>query len=181
MPLDANAVANYLLERAKSEGKSLDQMKIQKLVYYANGWHLALKGTPLIDEEVEAWRYGPVIPSLRDSFRYWGDQPIQAPASYLVPRLGTNVLEEIEEVVPAIDPGHSSDSEFARALLDKIWQVYGKYTGIQLSNMTHEPGSPWERVYRQYNGAIPRGKDIPEDTIRDYFAGLAKKKVPRHE
>jgi uncharacterized phage-associated protein len=177
MSYDARAIANYFLERARVEGKSLDQMKIQKLVYYANGWHIAIKGEPLIDEQVEAWRYGPVIQSLRDTFRQFGDQAIEAPASYLVPRAGWNVLDEIEEVVPTIDMANSPDLDFVRALLDRVWQVYGKYTGIQLSNMTHEPGSPWDMVNMRYGGQIPKRTDIPVEMLREHFRALAKKKV----
>src|SRR5258708_10309168 len=60
-PYPAEAVANYFLEKSWEEGKSVDPLKIQKLVYFANGWHLGLYGSPLIDEEVRAWTYGPVI------------------------------------------------------------------------------------------------------------------------
>lgn len=175
---DANAIANFFLDLAKSEGKPLDQMQLQKLVYYANGWHLAIKGKRLINEQVEAWRYGPVIPSLRESFRDYGDQPIDAPASYLLPtRRGMISFEEIEEVVPTIEQGNPSDLEFVKSLLERVWQVYGNYTGIQLSNMTHEAGSPWDHVYRKYDGNIPKGTDIPEQEIRDYFVGLASQKA----
>lgn len=177
MPYDARAIANYFLERARREGKTLDQMKIQKLVYLANGWHLAIKGEPLIDEQVEAWRYGPVIQSLRDSFRQYGGQPIDALASYLVPRVGVNMFDAIEEVVPKIDTANPPDLDFVRALLDRVWTVYGKYTGIQLSNMTHEPGTPWDQVNTKYGGEIPKGTDIPVELIRDHFRGLARKKA----
>jgi len=177
MPYEANAIANYFLDRAASEGKSLDQMKLQKLVYYANGWHLVFKNAPLIDEQVEAWPYGPVIPSLRDSFRIYGDQPIASPASYLVPNRGTNLIDEIEEVVPTIGQGNPPDLPFVKSLLDRVWQVYGKYTGVQLSNMTHEPGTPWDKVNRQHNGEIPKGTDIPAEYMRGYFQSLAKKKA----
>jgi uncharacterized phage-associated protein len=177
MPYEANAIANYFLDRAASEGKSLDQMKLQKLVYLANGWHLVFKNKPLLDEQVEAWLYGPVIPSLRDSFRIYGDQPITSPASYLVPKRGTNLIDEIEEVVPTIDQGNPPDLPFVKSLLDRVWQVYGKYSGVQLSNMTHEPGTPWDEVNRQYHGGIPKGTDIPAESMREYFQSLAKKKV----
>ncbi len=177
MPYDARAIANYFLERARLEGKPLDQMKVQKLVYFANGWHIAIKGPPLIDEQVEAWRYGPMIQSLRDAFRQYGDQPIEAPASYLVPRAGVNMFDAIEEVVPTIEMASSPDLVFVRALLDRVWQVYGKYTGIQLSNMTHEPGSPWDQVHASYDGEIPKRTDIPVEMIREHFRSLARKKV----
>ena len=120
MSYDARAIANYFLERARLEGKSLDQMKLQKLVYYANGWHIAIKEEPWIDEQVEAWRYGPVIQSLRDAFREYGDQAIDAPASYLVARAGVNVLDAIEEVIPTIDTANAPDLDFVRALLDRV-------------------------------------------------------------
>jgi len=177
MPYDARAIANYFLERARREGKALDQMKIQKLVYFANGWHIAIRGEPLIDEQVEAWRYGPVIQSLRDALREYGDQAIDAPISYLVPRVGVNVLDAIEEVVRTIDTANAPDLDFVRALLDRVWQVYGKYTGIQLSNMTHEPGSPWDQVNARYGGQIPKRTDIPVEMIREHFRALARKKV----
>ena len=54
MAYDARAIANFFLDKAGEDKQSLDQMKIQKLVYYANGWHLALRSSPLIDEQVEA-------------------------------------------------------------------------------------------------------------------------------
>ena len=144
-------------------------MKLQKLVYYANGWHLAIKDVPLIDEQVEAWRYGPVIPSLRDAFQQYGDQPVESHASYLVPRCGTNIIDEIEEVVPTVNQGNPPDLSFVRDLLDRIWQVYGKYTGIQLSNATHVPVHLGIKVYRSYRGQIPKGTDIPPDSIRETF------------
>ena len=177
MPYNARAIANYFLERARREGKSLDQMKIQNLVYLANGWHLAIKGEPLIDEQVEAWGYGPVIPSVRDAFLQYGDQPIDVPASYFVPRAGANKFDAIEEVVPTIDMANPPDLDFVRALLDRVWNVYGKYTGIQLSNMTHEPGTPWDQVNTKYGGEIPKRTDIPVELMRDHFRGLARKKA----
>lgn len=174
MSYDANAVANFFLSLARAEGKPLDQMKLQKLVYYANGWNLAIKGKPLIDEQVEAWRYGPVIPSLRESFRQYGDQPIEAPASYLVSQ---SEWDDVEEVVPTIEQEDRADLGFVRSLLERVWQVYGKYTGVQLSNLTHEPGSPWDHVYQTYDGKIPKGTDIPAEVIREHFVSLAKQKA----
>ena len=60
-PYTAKAIANYFLKhrkRFKRKGP-ITQMKLHKLVYFAHGWHLALKGEPLIDETLQAWDYGP--------------------------------------------------------------------------------------------------------------------------
>ena len=109
-------------------------MKVQELVYLASGEHLAIKGEPLIDEQVEAWRYGPVIPSLHHAFHPPGDPPFDVPASYLIPPGHRETSPDaIEEVVPTIDTPIAPDHDFVRHLLDRVWQIYGKYTGIELS------------------------------------------------
>src|SRR5437870_3577302 len=81
MAYEARAIANYFLDLAKLANQELNPMKIQKLVYYAHGWNLALDGQPLIDEAVEAWTYGPVIPSLYHEFKKYGGGPITSKAS----------------------------------------------------------------------------------------------------
>src|SRR5579875_2343089 len=80
MAYDARAVANYFLDLAAKEGRPLDPMGIQKLVYFAHGWNLAIFGSPLIRQRVEAWDYGPVIADLYQAFREFGPNPITSPA-----------------------------------------------------------------------------------------------------
>ncbi len=178
MSYNALAIANYFLERARLEGESLDHLKVEMLVYLANGWHIAIIGEPLIDEQVEAWRYGPVIPSLHHAFHPPGDQPIDEPASYLVPPgLEATTPEAIEEAIPTIDTTSAPDLDSVHALLDRVWQVYGRYTSIELSNMADEPGSPWDQVNKQHGGQIPKRTDIPVELMREHFRGLARKKA----
>src|SRR6185369_6756877 len=82
MPFDPRAVANRLLELARERQLIIDPMKVQKLIYYAHGWHLALTGKPLLDRSVEAWQYGPVLPDVYRAFQEFGAQPITEPARY---------------------------------------------------------------------------------------------------
>ena len=71
----AMAIANYFLK--SYEEKGIPPLKMQKLVYIAHGWHLALYKEPLVaDEYAEAWEYGPVFPSLHHEFKYRGRLPI---------------------------------------------------------------------------------------------------------
>ena len=69
MPFDPRAVANRLLELGRERQLTIDPMKVQKLIYYAHGWHLALTGKPLLDRSVEAWQYGPVLPDVYRAFQ----------------------------------------------------------------------------------------------------------------
>lgn len=58
------AIANHFIMRRWRDGVHVSPMKLQKLVYFAPGWYLALFNKPLIDERVEAWKFGPVILSM---------------------------------------------------------------------------------------------------------------------
>lgn len=166
MAYDSKAVANYFLDRAEQSGKKLDPMQLQKLVYFAHGWHLAASGDPLIDEMVEAWRYGPVIPSLYHEFKSFGKNPITRKASHL--KIVDEEKWDYVFIEPSID--NTDSTAKTRKLLDVIWNSYGKLSGIQLSNLTHEPGSPWHVTWEQAQGR--KNVDISDELIRDYFRSL---------
>ena len=158
VPYDSKAVANYYLLKPEPErGGANTQMKLHKLIFYAHGWHLGLRGEPLLDEMVEAWEYGPVVPSLYHEFKDLGAAPID--------RLATefDVRTAGFDRIPAIDDNDQATS----ALLDRVWKIYGPLTASQLSQMTHEPGSPWSETRRK-NPKI-KSVDIPNDLIEEYF------------
>src|SRR5262245_29920187 len=68
----ALAVANYFLDLAKAKGLALDPMKLQKMIFFAHGWSLALYDEKLIDEPIQAWQYGPVVQSVYHEFKSFG-------------------------------------------------------------------------------------------------------------
>lgn len=152
MVYPAKTIANYFIYKSKTDPKSeLTPMKLLKLVYTAHGWNLAINNEPLIYESVDAWKYGPVIDSLYHEFKKYGNQPItqlaQAPE---IPRNDTSTYE----------------------LLDEIWAKYGGYTAVQLSNWSHEPGSPWDQTWNDKNGKYYNGLPIDNETIRKYFSNM---------
>ncbi|MDB6054277.1 MAG: hypothetical protein JWN25_1800 [Verrucomicrobiales bacterium] len=167
-PYSAIAVANFFIELAnKSEKSDLTPMKLQKLIYYANGWHLALTGIPLIEEDVEAWKFGPVIESIYKEFKRYGNEPVTDPVIEDDDTLGDGDNGPIFTTVAV-------NSEAAK-LLNKIWEIYGKYTAIQLSNATHEPGSPWAVIWDKRGKYCP-GVVIPKKLIKAHFESLKVKK-----
>lgn len=169
MPYSAKAIANYFLAKAREANRELTPMKLQKLVYFAQGWHLAVRNRPLIDEQVEAWKFGPVVRTLYREFSEFGDRPIDREATRWIKGKGIPCIE----VTPSL-ADRPEDAEFTAKFLDRVWDIYGDYTAIQLSNLTHEPGTPWDATQRKYGGAIPLGTDIPQDEIRSYFRSLAR-------
>src|SRR5882762_236012 len=83
MAYDPKSIANVFLALAEAEGKHLTPLQLIKLVYIAHGWYLALTQKPLISEQAEAWQYGPVIPSLYQEFKGFGNSFIKRRAGEL--------------------------------------------------------------------------------------------------
>jgi uncharacterized phage-associated protein len=62
-----------------------------------------------------------------------------------------------------------------RKIIERVWKIYGKYSAIQLSNLAHENGTPWDGIYQQFSGEIPKHTDIPTEEITKYFRSKAKR------
>ncbi len=156
------AVANWFIENLKS----VSPLKLQKLIYFAHGWNLALRDKPLIDELVEAWDYGPVIPSVYHEFKGFGDKPITELGTTFEMRKST--LNPLGKRIFLVTPKVPQTDEYTIKLLRKVVDVYGKYTGGQLSTMTHQPGTPWYITKQKYPDR--KGVDIQDSEIKEYFS-----------
>jgi uncharacterized phage-associated protein len=145
----ARAIANYFLNKARRQNVPIDQMKLQKLVYFAHGYFLAIADCPLLNERVEAWQYGPVIRSIYKQFRQFGNLPIS----------GISGMQG-----PSIDSYSDKEKNaLATQVLDIVWDIYGGLTGIQLANLTHQPDTPWCVVRNQEKAYIS------DELIKNFF------------
>ena len=161
MTYSAKAIANLIIDTAKEHGGTVDQLKLQKLVYITHGWHLAINESPLIDDVIEAWKDGPVIPTLYDEFKNCGRDPIVDYATDVE-------VNEQDLSFRLYPPMIADDDQDTRLLVQKIWQKYGGLTGPQLSNLTHLPNTPWDQVYK----VVPKGQ-ISNHLIQNHFVELA--------
>lgn len=155
------AVANGLLELAINAHNPPTQMKLQKLIFFAHGWHLALYNSPLISETFEAWRYGPVAPSVYHEFKNFGVLGID--------RLGTTLVSTPDCMLSWIAPRVADGQNIVKPLLQKIWDIFGSYSGTDLSKMTHARGTPWSTITQPYGSNIPLSLKMPDDVISAYF------------
>jgi uncharacterized phage-associated protein len=168
MPVPTLAVANYFVRKAIERGgeELLTPMKLVKLVYIAHGWHLALFDEPLIGEAVEAWKYGPVVPTVYHDFKHYRDAQIRKEAV---------VAKGRKLVLPDIDDDHVA------AFLDKVWDAYRRFTAGQLSTMTHEKNTPWYTVWNEKGGSDRQGAIIPNELIRQHYKQLAARRATLSE
>ena len=142
-PYDSRRIANYFIRLVKSKlGKGPSITQVIKLVYMAHGWTLALRGQPLINEQAEAWSYGPVLPTVYYAFR----------------RFGTDNLRSIDIYGDELD-------DDTRALLDRVYEMYGQLSAKDLSRLTHIDGGPWHQYYRGKDEYSP----IPDDVIAAHY------------
>jgi uncharacterized phage-associated protein len=147
-------VANYILEISKEdptdeEYELISHMKLQKLIYYCQGFHLALCDKPLFHEPIEAWRHGPVCPALYHNLKYLGSLPVTVIAD-----CASSLTDREKEII--------------RLVYDK----YGQYSAAKLRKMTHEE-PPWKDAVQSSSISEDAIKDYftesyisvpPEDT-----------------
>jgi uncharacterized phage-associated protein len=140
----AMTIANWFVDWADAEDAELSNLKLQKLLYYAQGHHLAVHGRPLFREDIQAWSHGPVVPAVYHTFKTFGAGPVS---------LADEDPFEWDDV-------DSSTSQF----LAKVWNTYGGLAAWKLRNMTHaEP--PWFDHFNEDERYIV----IPKEEIREYF------------
>ncbi|MEB1529858.1 Panacea domain-containing protein [Xanthomonas sp. WHRI 7945] len=153
MAYSPSTVANYFLEKASQEGRALTPMQLIKLVYIAHGWHLGYMGQPLINEQVQAWKYGPVIKSLYDRVRQFGSGAVQGLLSF------SPFPWQVETKVDAT----------AANLLDSVWKSYAGFSGVQLSAMTHMDNTPWSIAWHQQGGRNMNFAPIDNALIKEHY------------
>lgn len=141
-------VAYQLLRLAAQRNLQLTPMQLIKLVYICHGWMLGFTKQPLIIEDVEAWKYGPVIPSIYHTFKSYRNQPI---------------------IPPFFDISSQSFTDVENAILEGVLNRYGSLSGPQLSTLTHAEGTPWKQTWETWGKYAP-GVVIPQKLIEQHYA-----------
>lgn len=123
---DIHDVTDYVICRLVDGGVHVNQLKLQKLLYYVQAWHLAHQGRPLVQGRFQAWVHGPVNREIFDRFR--GSKMLYSPMGREDVRQGFN-----SDV--ALRPEE-------RAFIDAVLEVYAPLSGDQLEALTHRE-DPW--------------------------------------
>lgn len=130
-------------KQAENEcGDGMSNLKLQKLLYFAQGWYMARYGKPLFDAPMEAWRLGPVVPSVYSEYQCFGKNAIHDD--------------------PPADDAFTQD-EFD--LLMDVVREYWKYSTSALIDMSHQNGAPWEKAY---TSGVPH-IELSNKDIMEYF------------
>ena len=136
-------IAAYILRQKGS----MSTWKLQKLVYYAQAWHLAWEEEPLFQARIEAWANGPVVPELYREHR----------GQFTVDRWrkgNAGALDERE-----------------RETIDAVLESYGEFSGRQLSHLTHSE-APWQDARRGLDATDRSRRPISPEAMQSFYAAL---------
>ncbi|MEI8396987.1 MAG: type II toxin-antitoxin system antitoxin SocA domain-containing protein [Rhodospirillaceae bacterium] len=140
----AHQIARYFLAKTDEEvGETISNLKLQKLCYYAQGVGLVARDIPMFAEPIEAWLHGPVVPTIYQEYKNYGNSAIP-------PVTDLNIAE-----YDAAD----------RMILDDVYDYYGQYSAWRLREMTHRE-APWKDAYTE--GA---NKTITQEALQTFFVG----------
>ncbi|MBO9522132.1 MAG: SocA family protein [Nocardioidaceae bacterium] len=147
----ARDIANWFLawaDELEGDDAGLTNLKLQKLLYYAQGHYLARSGTALFADPIEAWAHGPVVKSEYHRLKLYGNGAI-----------------DVDNAIP-----EDFDWDTFRDVEDhliRVWNSYGKYAAWALREKTHRE-APWLDAFI----AGERNIVIPQDALRTYFEGV---------
>jgi uncharacterized phage-associated protein len=142
-------IADWFIARSNREkkeefGEGISNLKLQKILYFAQAAKLSLDNEPLFDDEIYAWNYGPVINDVYHAHKKHVNTPIKKPKG-------------IE---------YTNFSNETSAFLEDVWQTFAKYSPAKLVEITHSH-APWKDTY---DGT--KDKVITKETIKKYYKNV---------
>jgi len=146
-------VANFFISWSIRNGdSSITHLKLQKLVYYAQVWSLVWDKEELFSNEFKAWVHGPVCEELFQKYKDYGSSEI----TIVDDRYNENVF-----------------SDYQRATLEQVWEMYGDYSGEFLREMTHSE-RPWKRARRNCSNWERGNELITKESIINFYSQYYK-------
>ncbi|MDI9900274.1 DUF4065 domain-containing protein [Rhodococcus sp. IEGM 1409] len=157
MAFDATLVCNNILKRAFEEDVPVTPMKLQKILYFVASEYAKDTGSPLLREPFQQWQYGPVVASVYSEFKPFGSGAIR--------RYG----KDSQGKAYVVDEDQSGE---LREVLGRVWPVVKSQGAVQLSRITHLPGSAWRKAF-DANEQYIDDADIRADESYRSMLGLA--------
>lgn len=148
----SHQISDWILSKVNTDaGDTISPLKLQKLLYYCQAWHLTVFSKPIFDDRIEAWAHGPVVPSEYRRF--------------------SNQLRNEQILIPNQNlqtPSLSKDSE---ELLNEVLSIYGEHSASYLEQLTHEE-TPWIEARKDKQAWERSNEIITHKSMKDYYSQL---------
>lgn len=160
--MSSSALANFFLEKSNKENIKITNLKLQKLMFIAYGWILALLGKDLTQgESFQAWQHGPVLPSIYHEMKRYGGMPL------------TDYATDYDTDTNQIFHPSIQDDQVLN-ILNKVWDIYKKFSAWSLRDLTHEKDSPWHNAYIKDSLYQQIDQEITKNYYKNYIKNLLK-------
>jgi len=166
MTYEARKICNFVLTNFDADQYDLTNLRINKLLFLVHGWSFGRSDSGLVKNHFEAWRHGPVVRVVFDTFKKFENRRITSLAEHLDYAIGDVRPITFEDIV-----------EKDRKLIRNIVIHYAKYSTNELVGMLHERGGPWDKIYHSFESGERRNARIPEKMIRTHFRSLSGDKT----
>lgn len=145
MKVDSLELAKYIICRMAEKGERINHLKLQKLLYYVQAWHMVYTEQPLFEEDFEAWLHGPV---LRNVWNYYKTFSVMFDNLPCDEHYNVDLTEEQQEII------------------DDVLDEYGERSGYYLECLTHAEG-PWQEARRKGENTL-----ISKEVMQEYYSRL---------
>ena len=145
MTTSAHTIAKFIIQSSQTP---ISNLKLQKLLYYVQGWHLGIYGEPVFAEQIQAWIHGPVVPAVFQSYRHFKWTPI------------------------SIEPGLVKVDKHTSGHVVAILGAFGNLTAAQLEVISHSE-APWIEARMGLDPKSPSKTVITHESMKRFFGKLA--------
>lgn len=153
-------LSRYIIAKYDNVGDLVTNKKLQKILYYIKAWGIVYFEKGVIDDDFEAWIHGPVCPSVYKQYRTFGYNPIKIDYKGLSSSQFINNFRQIY--------GKTEEDRNKIALIDTVFNKYGKLSSLQLELLTHSE-LPWTQAREGLSPIETGNKIIDEDTMRTFY------------
>lgn len=162
---DVLTISRYIINKCNEESFIISNLKLQKLLYFVQGFNLALNNRSCFDDVIQAWDYGPVCPRAYYEYKKYGASNIPFIQRYYELVFFDNddfdwIEREFDENEIDVD---------TKAIIDAVIDGYASYSATSLVDITHKQ-LPWRKTY--YSNPSKKNVEIKTSLIREYFKSL---------
>ena len=149
--MDIQHVCDYIITRMEGAGKTLSVLTLQRLLYFAQGWHLAFYGGPFFEGRFQAWAQGPINRKIYDRF---ANRPLDSQVSAADVSKGFDVTSVSQE-----------KSDHIRSVLEAYATCEDSSLDEMINKVINED-APWLEAR---TGCLEHSqREIGEDNIRRF-------------
>lgn len=150
---DALEVSRHIINYSNDAGYGITNLKLQKLLYFAQAYFLTEKGCPCFRDDIEAWNFGPIVPSVYREYKRYGGFYVFSVETYIDPL--TLKRKRFEDKIISVED---------KKLINSVVDAFAEYSNSCLTDLVHGQ-TPWQEAYRS-----DQGKIISANTMKRFFS-----------